>query len=71
MSFTFAGTTQPHHQLRAQYDDLQVYVHSLRQTIERLGRELNTVRRMNHHLAKLPPPPEINYMPPPFRPRTR
>ena len=40
------------------------FIDKLRKTIETLGRELNTVRRMNHHLAGQPPPPEIDYTPP-------
>ena len=40
------------------------FIYKLRKTIETLGRELNTVRRMNHHLAGQPPPPEIDYTPP-------
>lgn len=56
--------TPSYYELSNKVVRMNEFIYTLRKTIERIGRELNTVRRMNHHLAGQPPPPEIDYMPP-------
>lgn len=57
--------TPTYQELQQRELSLRVYVQSLRETIERLGHELHTVRTMNAHMANQPQPKKMSYIPPP------
>ena len=57
--------TPTYQELQQRELSLRVYVQTLRETIEKLGNELHTVRTMNAHMAKQPVPPRMAYVPAP------